>query len=111
MKKLIILVFAVAMLFGATAYGAEVFLSKQGGEPILDSKFVFKVGDDVLFTTTSGDYYGNKEYYNKKFGLLDQWRNDHTPIKSTGIEYKPHPSAIENGYPKINWDNPHIKKP
>lgn len=78
---------------------------------MLEHKFVYKVGDAVLFTTTSGDYYSNKEYYNKKFGILGQWRDNHTPIEPTYIEYKPHSSAIEKGYPKINWDHPHLKKP
>lgn len=73
------------------------------GEP-LEGKIVLKARGKKILVTSIRDYYQNKEYYDRKYGLGDYWREDHSPIEPKGIEYNPVPYAEKNGWPKVFVD-------
>lgn len=57
-----------------------------------------------LFRTTMKDYDLNREYFDRKFGIGKHWRENRALQEFRDISYKPHKSAIENGYPIIYID-------
>jgi len=107
-KKISIIAFIVLslILMGTVIYASDniefQFFKQIKGIPLDDHKVIIKADGKKILTTTSGDYYDNKVYYNKKYGLGKFYRTNHTPIEPKDIQYKPHPTAIERGYPIIH---------
>lgn len=78
----------------------EKFVKPKKGEPVKGIIEV-KANGVPLFETTLNDYFKNKEYYQKKFGVGKYWRDKHTPVEPQDIIYIPDSEAKEKGYPKI----------
>lgn len=98
---ILILLLASALTVLASSTSPLPYKPTQGCTVWNDYTQVMKANGKLLFITTSGDYFQNEEYYNKKFGLGKYWREDHRPVEPDDIEYKPHLSAIKKDYPKV----------
>lgn len=72
------------------------------GEPMYEAEFNLVLDEKVVLTTTIGDYFANKDYYQRKFGFGEHWRETHEPIEPQEVKYYPHWSLQGTDYPKYH---------
>jgi len=113
--KIMICLMIIASIFGSSYVYAQsqkhhyipyeentdAFTTPEKGKPLLNVKMRVWAEEELLFETTCGDYTENREYYNKKFGIEDYWRDNHYPVEPEDIIYKEHYTVKDTPYPII----------